>query len=119
MKNSELIPKTVKRQFYTKRERQVCVYLKLLVKCVCMCMCVSSLVCCGLTLREAWRVVIHIRQGDVDHSGPGQASSLPGHVLGFDHHLVVLPLLPVHVGRTQSCPDDACQKTHLISPLGC
>lgn len=84
---------------------------------VCCCcyfkrVCVWSFVCCSPTLSEAWRVVVHIRQADVDHSGPGQASSLPGHVLGFDHHLVVFSLFPVHVARTQSCPDHACQKTH-------
>lgn len=76
--------------------------------CVCFSLCMWS-DCCYLTLSEAWRVVIHIRQGDVDHGGPSQAPSLPSHVFGFDHHLVIFPLLPVHVTRTQSCPDNACQ----------
>lgn len=84
--------------------------------------CVYFIICmwpvCGyLTLSEAWRVVIHIRQGDVDHGGPSQPPSLPGHVFGFDHHLVMFSLFSVHVTRTQSCPDNACQKTDNVIVL--
>lgn len=67
----------------------------------------SYTVCCCLTVREARRVVVDVGEGDVNHSASSEASSLSSHVFGFDHHLVVFPLLTVHVTRTQGRPDHA------------
>ena len=82
---------------------------------VCVCVCDSELHhlnaicplfrCCCLTLSEAGRVVVDVGEADVNHRCPGETSSLSRHVFGFDHHLVVLPLLAVHVALTQGCPD--------------
>lgn len=60
-----------------------------------------------LTLGEAGGVVVDVGERDVHHRGPREASSLPGHVFGLDHHLVVLPLLTVHVSGPQRRPDHA------------
>lgn len=49
-----------------------------------------------LTLGEAWRVVVDIREGDADCRGSGEPAHLPGHVFSLDHDLVVFFDLPVH-----------------------
>lgn len=58
-----------------------------------------------LTLGETRRVVVDVRQADVDHGGSGEAASLSGHVFSLDHHLVAFSLLAVHVSWTQGGPD--------------
>lgn len=53
----------------------------------------------GLTLGEARRVVVDVGQGDADRGGPREPAHLARHVLGLDHHLVILLDLPVHAGE--------------------
>lgn len=52
-----------------------------------------------LTLGEARRVVVDVGEGDADGGGPREPAHLASHVLGLDHHLVVLLHLPVHTGE--------------------
>lgn len=52
-----------------------------------------------LTLGEARRVVVDIGEGDADGGGSREPPQLARHVLGLDHHLVVLLHLPVHAGK--------------------
>ena len=52
-----------------------------------------------LTLGEARRVVVDVGEGDADRGGPREAAHLARHVLGLDHHLVVLLDLAVHAGE--------------------
>ena len=49
-----------------------------------------------LTVSEARRAVVDVGEGDADGGGPRQTPHLPRHVLGLDHHLVLLLHLPVH-----------------------
>lgn len=51
----------------------------------------------GLTLREAWWVVIDISDHDGDCGGSRQATQLSCHVCGTDHHLVAVLSLAVQV----------------------
>ena len=60
-----------------------------------------------LTFDELRRVVIHISERNVDYGASCEASPGAAHVLGLDHHLVVLPQFPVHVRGPKGCPDDA------------
>lgn len=73
----------------------------------CFIICMQSVLLrrCRLTLGEVRGVVIDIREADVDHGGTSEPSPLSSHIFSFDHHLVVLPLLAVHVARAQCCPD--------------
>ena len=57
----------------------------------------------GLTLREAWWVVIDIGDYDGDCGGPRQATQLSRHVCCTDHHLI--PVLRLTVQVSHSCPD--------------
>lgn len=52
-----------------------------------------------LTLGEARRVVVHVREGDADSRGPREAAHLSGHVFSLDHDLVVFLDFPVHAGQ--------------------
>lgn len=63
----------------------------------------QSLLLSGLTLREAWWVVVDISDHDGDCGGSGQATQLSGHVCCTDHHLV--PVLRLTVQVSHSCPD--------------
>lgn len=60
-----------------------------------------------LTFDESRRVIVDVCERDVDNGASCEASPGTTHVLGFNHHLVVLSLLPVHVRGPQGCPDDA------------
>ena len=64
--------------------------------CVCVCVGVQE---AGLTLGEAWRVVVDIREGDADRRGSRESAHLSGHVFSLDHDLVVLFDFPVHAGQ--------------------
>jgi len=57
----------------------------------------------GLTLREAWGVVVDISDHDGDRGGAGQPAQLPRHVRRTDHHLV--PVLCLTVQVSHGCPD--------------
>lgn len=61
-----------------------------------------------LTLGEAGRVIVDIREGDVDSRGARQPSELPSHVLGLDDHLVVLLGLSIHV--RERGPNHTCRR---------
>lgn len=50
-----------------------------------------------LTLGEAWRVVVDVRELDGDGGGPGQAAKVSPHVFGLEQHQVLVLGLPVHV----------------------
>lgn len=60
-----------------------------------------------LTFDESRSVVVDVGECDVDNGASCEASPGTTHVLGLNHHLVVLPLLPVHVRGPQGSPDDA------------
>lgn len=52
----------------------------------------------GLTVAEAWWVVVDVCQCDGDRGGPGEPSHLAHHVLGLDDQDVLVSGLTVHVG---------------------
>ena len=64
----------------------------------------------GLTLREAWWVVIDIGDYDGDCGGSRQATQLSCHVRCADHHLI--PVLRLTVQVSHGCPD------HTWKPAG-
>lgn len=64
----------------------------------------------GLTLREAWWVVVDISDYDGDCGGSRQATQLSCHVCCTDHHLVAVLCLTVQV--CHGCPD------HTWKPAG-
>lgn len=68
----------------------------------------------GLTLREAWRVVIDIGDYDGDCGGSRQATQLSCHVRCTDHHLVPVLRLTVQVshGRPDHTWKPAGQREH-------
>lgn len=65
----------------------------------------------GLTLREAWRVVVDVGDHNGDGGGSGQPPQLPGHVCGTDHHLVAVLCLTVQV--CHGGPDHTCKAGQL------
>ena len=51
----------------------------------------------SLTLGKSRRVVVDVCQSDVHRGGARKAPHLAAHVLGLDHHLVLLPVFSAHV----------------------
>lgn len=51
----------------------------------------------ALTLWEARRIVVDVRQSDVHGGGPGEATHLATHVFGLYNHLVLLSIFSAHV----------------------
>lgn len=50
-----------------------------------------------LTLRELWRVVVDVCEGDFNLGGPRQPAHVTAHVFGLDDDIILLAGLTVHV----------------------
>lgn len=67
----------------------------------------------GLTLREAWWVVVDISDHDGDCGGSREAPQLSCHVCSTDHHLIAVLSLAVQVCHGR--PDHTCKPAGQLS----
>lgn len=61
-------------------------------------------------MAEGGPIVVDVGQADGDGGASGVAAAQAQHVLDLDHHQVLVPGLPVHVGPGGD--DDPCERRH-------